>query len=191
MDFKEIILSYHPCDQRVIEEVDRCCKVEKWDKGEYLSPPGSMPKKIFFIKNGLLRFGFTQGDDEDTLFFGTSGDIWLEPSAWFEDSFGPVFEPECLVATEAYVLGFDDCRRIMKDFPGWTEWMFKTAMGQLLMLQKKYKLFNSKSAVDRYETFVAKRKLLNQVPLKYVAQYIGVTASSLSRIRAGYLKRSR
>lgn len=191
MDFKEIILSYHPCDDRILEKAAGMCTVESWAKGDFIARSGSMQKKIYFFRKGTIRFGYSQGEVEDTLFFGVGGDIWLELSAWFNDPAGAVFELECLADTEAYVLGFAECRALMAEEPGWTEWMMLTALGQLYMFQKKYSLFNSKSAADRYENFVRRRKLLNDVPLKYVAQYIGVTPSSLSRIRAGYRPKSK
>lgn len=183
MDFKSIILSYHPCDEEVIAAVEHHCHMESWAKGELMVRTGTVPKKMFFIKSGVVRVGYSNEGCEDTLLFGIDGDIWIELSAWFGDPDGAVFDQECITDTEAYVLGFDDCRRLMATHRGWMEWMFQTAFGQLWMIQKKYQWFASRSAAARYEAFLQWRPLANVVPVKYVAQYIGVNPSTLSRIR--------
>lgn len=184
MDVKEIITSYFPCDEHVLEAVEAQCHLERWEKGEFMVKAGSSPKKLFFIKDGIVRVGYSDDGTEDTLLFGVGGDIWIELSAWFGDPMGAVFDQECMADTEAYVLSFESCRKLMADHPAWTEWMLQTAFGQLWMMQRKYQWFNSRSAADRYAAFMERRKLVNHVPVKYVAQYIGVTPSSLSRIRA-------
>lgn len=189
MDLKELILSYHPCPEPALSAVADCCSVEKWRKGEYMVRKGSMPRKIFFIKSGIVRVGYSADDMEDTPLFGLDGDIWMEMAAWFNDPDGAVFFQECMTDTEAYVLSFEDCSRLMEQYPDWMRWMMLTAFGQLWQLQKKYQWFNSRSAADRYESFISRRRLANLVPVKYIAQYIGVTPSSLSRIRAAISRR--
>lgn len=188
MNVGEIILSYHPCDAKAISDVERHCRIERWERGEYMVRAGSSPQKLFFIREGIVRVGYSRDGFEDTLLFGVDGDIWMEISAWFGDPQGAVFDQECMADTEAYTLSFEDCRKLMALHPAWMEWMLQTALGQMLMMQKKYEWFNSRSASDRYEAFNQRRKLANYVPLKYVAQYIGVTPSSLSRIRANFRK---
>lgn len=186
MKLKELILSYHPCPDAVIDAVAAHCTIEKWSKGDFMVRRGSMPKKLFFIKKGIVRVGYSADGVEDTLLFGLDGDIWMEMAAWFGDPEGAVFDQECMTDTEAYVLSFDDCSKLMEEHVEWMKWMMLSAFGQLWMLQKKYQWFNSRSASDRYESFISRRRLANQVPVKYVAQYIGVTPSSLSRIRANF-----
>lgn len=186
MNLREIILSYHPCEPHVIEEVEKASRLERWERGTLLVEAGSSPQKIFFLREGIVRVGYSRDDFEDTLLFGVDGDIWMEIAAWFGDPHGATFEQECMTDTEAYTLSFEECRRLMSLYPEWMKWMLQTALGQLLMMQKKYEWFNSRSAADRYEAFNQRRKLANFVPLKYVAQYIGVTPSSLSRIRAKF-----
>lgn len=191
MTFQEIILSFHPCDENVIAEVERHCRIERWAKGDFMVKSGTMPRKLFFIRDGIVRVGYSADGVEDTLLFGVTGDVWMEMSAWFGDTDGAVFDQECMTDTEAFVLSFDDCRRLMEQYPAWSNWLLQTALGQLWMLQKRYQWFNSRDASDRYEAFIQRRKLVNHVPVKYVAQYIGVTASSLSRIRAGKRQKQR
>lgn len=60
----------------------------------------------------------------------------------------------------------------------------KMAEKMFLIKSKRELSLLSKSAEERYlDLFSDRPKLLRQIPLKYIASYIGITLQALSRIR--------
>ena len=60
----------------------------------------------------------------------------------------------------------------------------KMAENMFLIKSKRELSLLSKTAEERYlDLFSDRPKLLQQIPLKYIASYIGVTPQALSRIR--------
>lgn len=81
----------------------------------------------------------------------------------------------------------------METHPELVRWMLDLALGQIFCLEKRYVNFSSSSASVRYRRFVGYfnkvTRLIKEpwfaqrIPLKYIAQYLGIAQSSLSRIR--------
>ena len=65
----------------------------------------------------------------------------------------------------------------------------KLAERELVMSEKRMITRNTSSAKQRYEELIAYHPtLIQRVPLKHIASYLGITQVSLSRIRSGKTK---
>ena len=64
--------------------------------------------------------------------------------------------------------------------------LFRTiCLEQLYCLERKCKIFGKDDALNRYISLIKVRpQIVKEVPLKYIASYLGITQQSLSRLRA-------
>lgn len=64
--------------------------------------------------------------------------------------------------------------------------LFRTiCLEQLYCLERKCKIFGKDDALNRYMSLIKVRpQIVKEVPLKYIASYLGITQQSLSRLRA-------
>jgi len=153
-------------------------------KNDYLSEAGKVPKYLGFIAEGIFRFNYYNNEGQDiTRYFIEENNFVTDYPKFVEQS----------VATE-YVQAVTDCKLLVFSKSDWDE-IGSIVVGWELIsgkiethclthsLERRSPLV-SEDATTRYLSFLENfPKLLNRVPLSYVASYLGITQQSLSRIR--------
>ncbi|MBO9728112.1 MAG: Crp/Fnr family transcriptional regulator [Chitinophaga sp.] len=145
---------------------------------------GETENYLTFVDSGLLRFYVEDKEgNETTIGFSFEG--------WFMSIFSSFYtrKPsmcygETLTETHTWRMHYDDLQEMYRRL-SIVERIGRLATEQLLLLKSERELsFLLKSAEERYlDLFQKAPYLLQQVPLKYLASYIGVTPQALSRIR--------
>ncbi|MCH3885024.1 Crp/Fnr family transcriptional regulator [Tenacibaculum aquimarinum] len=146
---------------------------------------GQVENHISFISSGIVRFLITKEDVEKEITFGFCFENEFV-SAY--DSFltqkPSLYELETLTEVTMWSITYLDLQEVYQ----------KTKIGNTLGRLSSERLFLIKSkreqsllnetAEERYlNLFKDRPKLIKEIPLKYIASYIGVTAQALSRIR--------
>ncbi len=161
-------------------------KQRQFPKKQLIIQKGDVENYISFIENGIVRFVIPNDDTEKEITFGFSFENEFV-SAY--DSFltrqPSLFEVETLSETVVWSLTYNDLQDVYKK----TE--IGNAIGRfyaeklfLIKSKREQSLLNN-SAEQRYlNIFTERPNLLKEIPLKYIASYIGVTPQALSRIRA-------
>lgn len=146
---------------------------------------GAIEPHISFIVKGAVRLYIPNTQEEKEITFGFC----------FENEFVSAYDSfltqspslcqlETLLDTEVYSISYDHLQEVYKT----------TAVGNIIGRYTTERLFLIKSrreqallfetAEQRYNNLFKERpNLLRQIPLKYIASYIGVTPQALSRIR--------
>jgi hypothetical protein len=73
--------------------------------------------------------------------------------------------------------------QLYKQFPSWQEFGRKIWENNFLKLVEGVIGFQSFTAEERYLSTMQESEFLQRVPLKHLASFLGVTPSSLSRLR--------
>lgn len=153
-------------------------------KDEYFSKTGTVPQHIGFIVEGVIRIGYYDGKGEDiTRFF-------ISENMLFADYFKLIENEKASenfqAITDCQLIIFDkqDWLHFSEHIEGWDSILNKMIQAFLQnKLQKKGSLL-TEDATQRYLTFLKNfPTLVNRIPLSYVASFLGITRSSLSRIR--------
>jgi CRP-like cAMP-binding protein len=156
---------------------------EEFPKKSLLLKTGQIEKYLSFIEKGIIRFYFPKEENDLTFSFAFAGGF---VSAY--DSFllqkPSAYHVETLSATVLWRLTYTDLQKVYTD----------TTIGNLIGRHAGEDLFLKKSkrelsllndtAEQRYlNLFTEQPHLLKEIPLKYIASYIGITPQALSRIR--------
>ena len=144
-------------------------------KGEVLQTRGEINSKIYFVKKGLLRSYSVDDKGKEHIFtFALEG--------W---SIGDAIPPE--EPTELMIDALEDSEVIQleKDIERDAKPAnFQMMVRRMLVLQRRVIMMMSESAKDRYDHFERTYpNLMQRIPQKMIAGYLGITPEALSKIR--------
>ncbi len=147
---------------------------------------GEVEKYLSFAESGMLRYFLRRGKDELeelTYDFSFAGEFASGYSS-FVTQLPAQFYVESLTPVTLWRISFEDLQEVyvhtrVGDRIG------RYAAEQLFLEKAKRELsFLAESAEERYlNLLTGQPQLIRQIPLKYLASYIGVTPQALSRIR--------
>ncbi|MEW2920639.1 Crp/Fnr family transcriptional regulator [Muricauda sp. ANG21] len=153
-------------------------------KKEILLEVGKTEKYLSFIENGIVRLYVPKEDGELTFAFVFQGGFVSAYDSFLTQS-PSTYVVETVTDTVLWRLTYQDLQTVYKE----------TDIGNFIGRKASEELFLKKSqrelsllqdsAEERYlKLFTERPEIIQQIPLKYVASYIGITPQALSRIRS-------
>ncbi|GAB3918859.1 Crp/Fnr family transcriptional regulator [Mucilaginibacter boryungensis] len=152
--------------------------------GATLLKIGSTAKAFYLIEKGLFRsFLYDYEGNEITTEFYCPGDILIESFSLFQRI--PSKENfQAITDGTAWKIEYDAFQELLATIEGFREWGRAWATNQLFVLKQRSIDALTISATERYLTLMDRKpQIILQSPLKYIASYLGITDTSLSRIR--------
>lgn len=189
ISLKEILYQNYPVSDSTIEAIEKLWDIEKVHKGEVVIEQGKYSNSLIFILDGIFRVGYEDDAKQSTLCFGVDGDPFMSLHSFYA-SLPAQFSFEAITNATIAKLKFEDFKRCLEEYPDLMKWLNSVLIEQIFVFERKYVNLANQSAYDRYLTLMKLRKeIINQIPLKYIAQYLEITPETLSRIRAEYAKK--
>lgn len=156
---------------------------------EVLLRAGTISDEYFFLDVGIVRaFALDADGNEVTTGLYAAGQVALEVSSFFNRTPSPE-TLQALTDCRGWCISYQQLNALFHARPEFREFGRSLLVRELMRLKTRLLGLAVDSAAVRYGALLqAHPELLQQVPLKYVASYLGVTDSSLSRIRAAAAK---
>jgi len=172
-----------------LQTVINSFKCIEFKKGDFLLKQGQTANEYFCLEKGLIRsFVYNyKGDDITTNFFGEN-DIVVEASSLFQRI--PTKENiQAITDCTCWRIDFGTFQQHFHQIEGFREWGRGYLSQSLFHYKQRSIAMIADSATDRYLTLLKQQpQILQNAPLKYIATYLGVTDTSLSRIRKEVIK---
>jgi CRP-like cAMP-binding protein len=171
-------------NEAIADEITTHFRPVSYLKNEYFLRDGQASNEYMFIAQGFMRaFAVnTDGNDVTTNFY-SSNQVVFEVSSFFNRTRSRE-NIQCLSDTHGHVLTFEELNSLFHSLPAFREF------GRLILVrgfsQLKLRMLSmiTESAEQRYLSLLESNPQIFQVaPLKQVASYLGITDTSLSRIR--------
>ncbi len=153
-------------------------------KGDFLLRKGQVSNEYYIVESGLIRsFVYDYEGNEITTGFVCNGELVIEVASIFHRI--PTNEYiQCLTDCVLWKINFDAFQNLFETIPALPEWGRAWMAYQLFLMKKRAMEMISLSASDRYKQLLEEKpQILQQAPLKHIATYLGITDTSLSRIR--------
>lgn len=153
-------------------------------QGTILLEKGKIASEYYIIEKGLFRsFVYDYNGNEVTTEFYSPEELLIESFSLFHRS--PSMENfQALVHGTVWRIEYQTFQELLKEIEGFREWGRNWATNHLFMMKKRSINMLTMNATDRYLTLLKERpQIIQQAPLKQIASYLGVTDTSLSRIR--------
>jgi CRP-like cAMP-binding protein len=185
----DFINKIYPLNDEIMEFMSSRTTFKKVSKGKFLLKPGEYCKDYYYIHKGILRSYIKYGEKEITIWINPEGEITTSirsiAGSRVSDEYIQVIEN-----AEMVIIPFDAMRELYDTFPEMNR------VGRMLLEEcyaaSEERVFIARlpNAQARYQHFINSRpELLNRIPLKYVASYLGITLETLSRLRAKKTRR--
>lgn len=161
---------------------------EEFVKNEIILEEGKISNEYYLIEKGLFRsFVIDYKGNEITTDFFNANDILIEVASLFLRV--PSKESiQALTDCEVWKIDFSAFQDLYKNIEGFTEWGRTWMTNQLFLAKHRAVNMHTQSASQRYLSLIEEKpQIIREVPLKYIASYLGVTDTSLSRIRKDVL----
>ncbi len=156
---------------------------QSFGKKSTILKAGETEKHLSFIDEGITRFYVPKEEYDFTIGFTFTNSFFSVYDSFLRQS-PSAYTAEAITDTTLWRLSYDDLQIV------YTETKVGNLIGRkaaeelyLFKAQREFSLLN-KTAKERYlDLFENRPELIRQIPLKYIASYIGITPQALSRIR--------
>jgi|SRR5690606_4591560 len=182
--FIEFILQFGNLNKQQIDLVSSKATLLTVSKDEHYWEAGKMVRVIGFLATGVLRvYYYNNKGEENTRYFIDENHLILDGPA-FEGHYVPSEYLQAVTDCELVVFSKKDWNEISDTIVAWDTIVQKiTTKHHSEKLRRRSELV-AQDATTRYLDFIEKfPTLVNRIPLSYIASYLGITQSSLSRIR--------
>lgn len=184
MDIKQIITQRYAMPESSLSRLKECLSEVSYPKGYRVLENGKIEKDIFFIKKGIVR-AFTLMDGKDiTFWIGKEGATIVSMKGYVNEE--PGYETmELMEGSILYVLSRKKLQDLFLQDLHIANWGRRYAEMELLAAEERLISMLSVIASERYSELLKNNPdLLQRLPLGSIATYLGITQTSLSRIRA-------
>jgi CRP-like cAMP-binding protein len=181
-DLHEYLNLFHPISGNDFELLTQNLKTKEFKKGDSIIVPGEIQKELYFIKSGIQMSYFETEEKKHVLAFTYPPNLCAIPESFSYQTASGYYltclsdsSMECLSFERLQVL-FDKSQAIERLFRKMTEAILAGLINRhielhALSMEERYKIFCSRSP-----------QLLNTVPHKYIASYLGMDPTNFSKL---------
>lgn len=160
-------------------------KFKTFQRNEILLKAGDICSYIYFVKSGCLRVFMLDAEGKESTRFLV-----------FENKFGTAFpsftlqEPslafiQSLETSEVLYISHRDFQQLLDDFPGWEKVYRINLEKDYIDSIKRIESLITVNAKDRYKQLLCSNQMLiKRLPSKIVADYLGISQETLSRLKS-------
>lgn len=179
-----LIKSIYPISDGAEAYAQKHATITTIAKGAHLVKSGEHCDRLYFVEKGVLR-GYVRQENKDiTTWITGEKELVTSISSYYQHI--PSIETiEAIEDCKLIALHRDDMTYLYEHYP-------EINVVVRIILEKYYQDAEERAyicrltdATAKYHRFInTKSQLLNRIPLKYIASYLGMTLETLSRIRS-------
>ena len=181
----EIFDSIHPMSSGLQDYLVRHLKSRKLKKREYLVMKGHTNSIGSFLNSGLLHCYYMEKDKKISSWFLQEKKLAISVQSFFSQT--P--SVECIEALEPCELWYLTVQELQIAYSTYMElnYIIRELLQKYYMLKEEhaYQLQKMATIRERFDWFMIKfPDIINRVPMRHIASFLGVTEETLSRIRS-------
>lgn len=178
------LLQFGHLNQQQIDLIKSKAVPKEIKRDVYYQEAGKIPREVIFLTEGIFRICYYNNKGEDiTKYFIDENNFVVDINSYNQG-----------IPSAEYIQAITDCKYIALSKEAmnelsmtiieWDKIIAKITAKGLAEKVNKISTMMTEDATERYLKFLANfSTLANRIPLSYLASYMGITQSSLSRIR--------
>lgn len=155
-----------------------------YPKNRILEEEGKIPRYLYFVVSGFVRlFYYNEKGDEVTTHINCPPGFITAYSNFINQT--PASENlECVTECELLRIKKHDLDHLVQQSPAFKDFSITVFQQSLAYNERRAKDLATLSAEQRYLKLLHEQpELLHNIPMQYIASFLGMNAKSLSRIR--------
>jgi CRP-like cAMP-binding protein len=177
---------FNPLSQEAENAIAEICTIVTIKKNNDLQPIGHTCRTIYFINKGVARIYYFKDGIDITESFAFENNIIARVESLFT---GKPSRKAIQVLEDAEIVAINAGQlfKLYDSFPEIERLFRKIFEAAYVDTVNRIEGIQFHTAEERYKALITEApNVLQKVPLKYVASYLGITQVSLSRIRSHY-----
>jgi len=180
----EMLSQIHPISPKAMDYIDKHSFPVTIRRGSYLLEPGSGTHNLYLLQKGVVRGFIIDAGKEITTWINEENEMvgsirslgTNEPSEEYI---------EAIEESELTGIPYECIEYLYKHFPEANIIGRKILEESYRDAEERAYISRIPSAEKKYKRFMdTKGELLNRIPLRFIASYLGMTLETLSRIRS-------
>ena len=182
--FIDYILQFGNLNQQQIDLVLSKATALEIKKDDYFSEAGKVAQQVGYVLDGIVRVCYYSNKGEEiTKYFIDENNLVVDLES-FENELPSTAYVQAITDCTIMVFSKKDWKELSNTIVGWDAIVHKVVSRALMQKVERRSPQISEDATTRYLKFLEIfPNVVNRVPLSFVASYLGITQSSLSRIR--------
>lgn len=183
-EFLDFMLQFGHLNQQQMDLITKKAETIELSTNDYFWEAGKPINHVGFTKKGVLRVYYYNNQGEEITRYFIEENLLILYGHDIESNYVPSEYVQAIETCELVVFSKRNWRDISETIVGWEAIVQKiVAKQQKEKLERRSPLIEQ-DAKTRYLGFMQKfPNLVNRIPLSYVASYLGITQSTLSRVR--------
>lgn len=148
-----------------------------------------IPQNLFFINSGFMRLFFYDENGEEQTTFLCSETVFISSFSSFINQTKSTENVECITDCELLKISYLDAKKLVEKneiFKNFFLVTFEKSISLATVRANDLALLN---AEQRYQKMIDQQPhFIQNIPLQYIASYLGIKPQSLSRIRKQVIK---
>jgi CRP/FNR family transcriptional regulator, anaerobic regulatory protein len=169
------------------EDIEYCrsfFQYQQIGKNTIVEEEGKKPQALYFIANGFMRLFYydDQGDEVTTLI--STRATFITPFLNFIHQTPSTENVETITDCEVYSIKRDEIMQLIESNEGFKKFSLVIFEQSMALNQNRANDLATLSAEQRYLKLLnTQPEIVQNVPIQYIASYLGIKPQSLSRIR--------
>ncbi|MEL6941316.1 MAG: Crp/Fnr family transcriptional regulator [Bacteroidota bacterium] len=184
--FRVFISNYTLLSEGEWKAVEACLERKRYHQGESILECGRMCRKLYFLESGFLRYYYLDKNGSSISKFFTIPPYCFTSQRSFTQEIPAQEGIEALEDSIIWEMSKKDAYTLFK-YSNWSQFVRKLVQEVQFYTEQILEEIQSQTAEERYFKMIEEGDiLLEKVPLKHLASYLGIAPQSLSRIRKKY-----
>lgn len=181
--FFDVVEEYYSLNPCIQTDIIPYLKLLEFTKNEHILVKGDVCEGIYIIEKGCCRTYFVKRNKEITTSFRIENNYICSSESYLNQSPSEEYI-QALEDTRCYFMSHENIHTLLEKYPEFN--VFVRKIYEILLISET-KILNSirtLSALERYDLYMKESpKMLQRVPLGYLASFLGMSQETLSRMR--------
>jgi CRP-like cAMP-binding protein len=181
---KNYLKSFNILADNEIEDLIRLSTRKDLSKMDYFIREGDVCKEVAFILSGTFRSFYISDKGEEITYCITFPNNFMTGYSSFITGQSTHENIQAITNVELLIIQKNEIDDLAMKNLNWTKFLKIIAEQQYIELEKRIFQLQKSDALQRYSDLIKNQpEYIQNIPLQYLASYLGITQRHLSRIR--------